>query len=57
MVGALVLLGAVCFTLIAAYQWTAQLWADDTAALEWAARGRVWNTALAIILWLIWFSG
>jgi hypothetical protein len=54
--GALILLGAVCFTLIAAYQWTAPLWAVEIATTEWAARGRGWNTAFAAILWLIWFS-
>jgi hypothetical protein len=46
-IAALVLLGAVCFTLVAAYQWTM------FAARNW--RARIWSTALAIMLWLVWF--
>ena len=49
MVAALVLLGAVGFTLVAAYQWTM------FAARDWQTRLR--SAALAIILWLVWFYG
>ena len=59
MVSALVLLGAVCFTLVAAYQWAGRLGifgeATTLAAGNW--QGHVWNTILAIILWLVWFYG
>ena len=59
MVAALVLLGAVCFTLVAAYQWAGRLGifgeATTLAAANW--QGHVWNTVLAIILWLVWFYG
>ena len=48
-VAALVLLGAVCFTLIAAYQWTM------FAARDW--RSRILTAGVAIILWLVWFYG
>jgi hypothetical protein len=56
---ALVLLGAVGFTLVAAYQWAGIFGVFDGATM-FAARGwrdRVWSTALAIILWLVWFYG
>jgi hypothetical protein len=48
-VSALVLLGAVGFTLVAAYQWAGILGIFGEA--------NVWNTVLAIILWLVWFYG
>ena len=60
MVSALVLLGAVGFTLVAAYQWAGRVGAFDVASRELAVRnwqGHVWNTVLAIILWLVWFYG
>jgi hypothetical protein len=65
MAAALVLLGAVGFTLVAAYQWAGRLGAFDVASRELAVRnwqghvwqGHVWNTVLAIILWLVWFYG
>jgi hypothetical protein len=69
-ISALVLLGAVGFTLVAAYQWAGRLGAFDVASRELAVRnwqghvwqghvwqGHVWNTVLAIILWLVWFYG
>ena len=65
-VAALVLVGAVSFTLVAAYQWAGRLGAFDVASRELAVRnwqghvwqGQVWNTVLAIILWLlVWFYG
>jgi hypothetical protein len=49
MVSALVVLGAVGFTLVAAYQW------GMFAAGDWQTR--ILSTAIAIILWLIWFYG
>jgi hypothetical protein len=49
MVAALILLGAVCFTLVAAYQWTM------FAARDWQTR--IWSAVLAILLWLVWFYG
>ena len=67
MVSALVLLGAVGFTLVAAYQWAGRLGifseATTLALGKWQGRvwqGHLWNTVLAIILWilwLIWFYG
>jgi hypothetical protein len=48
-VAALVLLGAVCFTLTAAHQWTM------FAARDW--RSRILTAGVAIILWLVWFYG
>jgi hypothetical protein len=64
LVSALVLLGAVGFTLVAAYQWAGRLGifgeATTLAPGNWQGRvwqGHVWNTVLAIILWLIWFYG
>ena len=63
-VSALVLLGAVGFTLVAAYQWAGRLGifseATTLALGKWQGRvwqGHLWNTVLAIILWLIWFYG
>jgi len=64
-ISALVLLGAVGFTLVAAYQWAGRLGAFDVASRELAVRnwqghvwqGHVWNTVLAIIRWLVWFYG
>jgi len=65
-ISALVLLGAVGFTLVAAYQRAGRLGAFDVASRELAVRnwqghvwqGQVWNTVLAIILWLlVWFYG
>jgi hypothetical protein len=51
---ALVLLGAVSFTLMAAYQWAGRL-----GLLNAGQNGQVraLSTALAIILWLVWFFG
>ena len=54
MVSALVLLGAVCFTLVAAYQWAGRLGFLNAGR---DAQTRVWSTVLAIILWLVWFFG
>src|SRR5205807_6442877 len=58
-VSALVLLGAVGFTLVAAYQWAGRLGifgeATTLAPGNWQGhvwQGHVWNTVLAIILWL-----
>ena len=68
-VAALVLVGAVSFTLVAAYQWAGGLGifgeATTLAAGNWQGhvwqghvwQGHVWNTVLAIILWLVWFYG
>jgi hypothetical protein len=51
---ALVLLGAVSFTLMAAYQWAGRF-----GLLNAQPNGQVraLSTALAIILWLVWFFG
>jgi phosphoglycolate phosphatase-like HAD superfamily hydrolase len=49
MVAALVLLGAVCFRVVAAYQWSM------FAARDW--KTRIWSSMLAIILWLAWLYG
>jgi len=49
MIAALVFLGAVCFTLVAAYQWTMY------AARDW--KTRVLSAALATIVWVVWFFG
>jgi hypothetical protein len=49
---ALVLLGAVIFTLMAAYQWAGSLGLLDAGH---NGQGRALNTALAIFLWLVWF--
>ena len=64
MVAALVLVGAVSFTLVAAYQWAGKLRIFGEAATltagNWQGhvwQGHVWNTVLAIILWLVWFYG
>jgi hypothetical protein len=69
MVTALVLLGAICFSLVAAYQWAGKLAifgeATTLAAGNWQGhvwqghvwQGHVWNTVLAVILWLVWFYG
>ena len=64
-ISALVLLAAVGFTLVAAYQWAGRLGAFDVTSRELAVRnwqshvwqGHVWNTVLAILLWLVWFYG
>ena len=63
-VAALVLVGAVSFTLVAPYQWAGRLGIFDEAttlaAGNWQGhvwQGHVWNTVLAIILWLVWFYG
>jgi hypothetical protein len=63
-ISALVLLGAVAFTLVAAYQWAGRLEMFGEATTlppgNWQGQvwqGHVWNTVLAIILWLIWFYG
>ena len=56
-VAALVLVGAVSFTLVAAYQWAGRLGIFGEAATLGAGQGHVWNTVLAIILWLVWFYG
>jgi hypothetical protein len=47
LVAAIVLVGAVCSTLVAAYQWSM------FAARDW--KTRILSTALAVMLWLIWF--
>ena len=69
MISALVLLGAVAFTLVAAYQWAGRLEMFGEATTlppgNWQGhvwqghvwQGHVWNTVLAIILWLVWFYG
>lgn len=64
MVAALVLVGAVSFTLVAAYQWAGRLGIFGEATTlppgKWQGhvwQGHVWNTVLAIILWLVWFYG
>jgi hypothetical protein len=54
---ALVFVSALGSTLVAAYQWAARLgvFGDPNAILaaqDW--QGRVWSTALAVILWLVW---
>jgi hypothetical protein len=44
---AFILLGAICFTLVAAYQW-----------IDFTARNRQtfrWTVAIALILWIVWF--
>jgi hypothetical protein len=46
-VAALVLVGAVCSTLVAAYQWSM------FATRDWKIR--ILSTALAVMLWLVWF--
>ena len=63
-VSTLTLLGAVGFTLLAAYQWAGRLGifgeATTLAPGDWQGhvwQGHVWNTVFAIILWLIWFYG
>ena len=63
-ISALALLGAVAFTLVAAYQWAGRLGMFGEATTlppgNWQGhvwQGHVWNTVLAIILWLIWFYG
>ena len=55
---------AVCFTLVAAYQWAGRLGifgeATTLAPGNWQGhvwQGHVWKTILAIILWLVWFYG
>jgi hypothetical protein len=51
---AVVLLGAVTFTLMAVYQWAGSL-----GLLNAGQNGQVraLSTALAIFLWLVWFFG
>jgi hypothetical protein len=61
-ISALALLGAVGFTLVAAYQWAGRLGILGEATTLAPAKGRVWqghvwSTVLAIILWLVWFYG
>src|SRR6266542_5338514 len=63
-VSALVLLGAVGFTLVAAYQWAGRLGifgeATTLAPGNWQGhvwQGHVWNTVFAILLWLVWVYG
>jgi hypothetical protein len=59
-ISALVLLGAVGFTLVAAYQWAGRLASRELAVRNWQGhvwQGHVWNTVLAIILWLVLFYG
>jgi len=51
-VSALVLLGAVSLTLVAAYQWAGSLGLLDAVS---DGHVRALSTALAIILWLVWF--
>jgi hypothetical protein len=53
-ISALVLLGAVTFTLVAAYQWAGRLGLLNAGR---DGQTRAWSTALAIILWLVWFFG
>ena len=43
---ALLLLGAVCFTLFAGYQWI------NFTARDW--RTFTWSAAIALIFWLVW---
>ena len=59
MISALALLGAVGFTLVAAYQWAGILgiFGEATTLAPGNWQGHVWNTVLAIILWLVWFYG
>jgi hypothetical protein len=49
---ALVLLGAVSFTLLAAYQWAGRLGLWNAGP---DGQVRALSTALAILLWLVWF--
>ena len=49
---ALVLLGAVTFTLMAAYQWAGRLGLWNAGP---DGQVRALSTALAILLWLVWF--
>jgi hypothetical protein len=53
-VRAIVLLGAVSFTLVAAYQWAGRLGLLDAGR---DGQVRAFSTALAIILWLVWVFG
>jgi hypothetical protein len=53
-VSALVLLGAVSLTLVAAYQWAGRLGLLNAVG---DGQVRALSTALAIILWLVWFFG
>jgi hypothetical protein len=46
-IAALLLAGAICSTLVAAYQWSM------FAAQDW--KTRILSTALAVMLWLVWF--
>ncbi len=54
MTSALVLLGAVSLTLVAAYQWGGRLGLLNAVG---DGQVRALSTALAIILWLVWFFG
>lgn len=53
-VSALVLLGAVSLTLVAAYQWAGRLGLLNAVG---DGQVRALSTALAIMLWLVWFFG
>jgi hypothetical protein len=53
-VSALVLLGAVSLTLVAAYQWAGRLGLLNAVG---DGQVRALSTALAITLWLVWFFG
>jgi hypothetical protein len=58
MVSVLILVGAISFMLVAAYQWVRILGVFGGAPVELTARdwlGCAWNVALAAILWLVWF--
>jgi hypothetical protein len=48
MMDGLVLTGAATATLVAAYEWT---------GLRRHWQMRVWNSALAVMLWLMWLHG
>jgi hypothetical protein len=48
MMDGLVLTGAATATLVAAYEWTG-------LPRHWQMR--VWNSALAVMLWLMWLHG
>ena len=55
---ALVFLGAVGFTLVAAYQWAGSVggfWLDNDGVRGADWQSRAWSTAVAVILWLVWF--
>ena len=56
-VAAPVLVGAVSFTLVAAYQCAGRIFGEAATLAAGNWQGHVWNTVLAIILWLVWFYG